>query len=106
MKVSHREIVELYGVQPRHLRIFSHPNAHAGIISYENMLVFKIEHLKGLLFCDRVMVFDAQNPAVKVFISTMRYPQIRAPQIMAPALAFVETKIGQERFTLREVRCS
>ena len=71
-EVSHREIVELFGLQPRHLRIFSHPNAHAGVISYGSMTVFKIEHLKGLLFWDRVMVFDAHNPAVKAFVSTLR----------------------------------
>ena len=41
-EVSHREIVELFGLQPRHLRIFSHPHAHAGMISYGSMLVFKV----------------------------------------------------------------
>lgn len=46
-EVSHREIVELFGLQPRHLRIFSHPHSHAGMISYGSMLVFKLEHLKG-----------------------------------------------------------
>ncbi|KAJ1475483.1 hypothetical protein T484DRAFT_1828168, partial [Baffinella frigidus] len=62
--ITHRELVELFGLQPRHLR--------AGIIPYDDMVVFKFEHLKGLLFWDRIMVFDSDTPSVEAFILTLR----------------------------------
>ena len=70
--ITHRELVELFGLQPRHLRVFTQKRALTGIIPYENMVVFKFEHLKGLLFWDRIMVFDADMPSVQAFTLTLR----------------------------------
>jgi hypothetical protein len=32
----------------------------------------QLEHLKGLLFWDRVMIFDATTPEVKAFLTSLR----------------------------------
>jgi len=80
-EISHRELVELFGLQPRHLRVFSQPRALAGIIPYDDMVVFKFEHLKGLLFWDRIMVFDSDQPSVAAFITTLR-AAIRRNQVI------------------------
>ena len=54
--ITHRELVELFGLQPRHLRVFTQQRSLTGIFPYDDMVVFKFEHLKGLLFWDKIMV--------------------------------------------------
>ena len=70
--ITHRELVELFGLQPRHLRVFTQKRSLTGIFPYEDMVVFKFEHLKGLLFWDRIMVFDADQASVAAFIEHLR----------------------------------
>ena len=70
--ITHRELVELFGLQPRHLRVFTQQRSLTGIFPYDDMVVFKFEHLKGLLFWDRIMVFDSHHPGVAAFIDHLR----------------------------------
>lgn len=70
--ITHRELVELFGLQPRHLRVFTQQRSLTGIFPYEDMVVFKFEHLKGLLFWDRIMVFDSDRPSVQAFMEHLR----------------------------------
>jgi hypothetical protein len=70
--ITHRELVELFGLLPRHLRVFTQQRSLTGIFPYEDMVVFKFEHLKGLLFWDRIMVFDSDRASVAAFIGHLR----------------------------------
>ena len=81
--ITHRELVELFGLQPRHLRVFTQQRSMTGIFPYDDMVVFKFEHLKGLLFWDRIMVFDSDQPSVAAFIEHLR-SSVRRNNLLRP----------------------